>query len=51
MGPKDLVDKITGAGVNVKSDCSNIGSLPVLTFTIDGKDYPLTAEEYVIKIT
>jgi saccharopepsin len=30
-------------------DCKNVPSMPDLTFTIDNKDYRLTAEDYILK--
>lgn len=32
-------------------DCSKIDTYPTITFTIDGKDYPLTPQMYVLKTT
>lgn len=32
------------------ADCSNLASLPPITFNIAGKDYPLTANQYVVKL-
>jgi len=31
-------------------DCSKVSSLPDLTFTIDGKKYPLTGEDYILNV-
>ncbi|KAK0535967.1 aspartic proteinase precursor [Tilletia horrida] len=31
-------------------DCEKISSLPDLTFTIDGKKYPLSAEDYILNV-
>lgn len=36
-------------GVIVYKDCSNIDTLPDITFTIEGVEYTLTAHDYVIK--
>jgi len=56
-GPKEAVDKIVkmvgaeGAqGVNMV-DCDKLGSLPTFTITISGTKFPLTPEQYVMKIT
>jgi len=43
---KDLIADIPQA-----VDCSKIDSLPTITFTIDGKDYPVTPQMYVLKTT
>lgn len=47
VGPKAIVDKLI-EGISVKSDCSNIDSLPEIAFTIDGTKYPLSAKDYVL---
>ena len=36
--------------INVTADCSNIASLPDISFKIGGVDYPLTANQYVVKL-
>merc|ERR1719218_45922 len=41
VGPKDLVTPLID-GISVKSDCSNLDSLPDMTFTIDETPYTLT---------
>lgn len=40
-----IIDKIG----NVSSDCSNLKSLPTVTFTLGGKDFDLGPDFYVIK--
>jgi len=50
VGPKEIVDPLI-KGITVKKDCSNIDSLPTMTFTIDETDYELDASDYVLKIT
>lgn len=35
--------------VNVDSFCNNVSSLPDITFVLDGINYTLTGEEYVLK--
>ena len=50
VGPKEIVDHMID-GISVKSDCSNLNELPMLTFTIDGTDYPLAPSDYVLQIT
>jgi len=49
-GPKELVTPLI-EGISVKSDCSNLESLPALTITIDNTDYQLEAKDYVLQIT
>ena len=36
--------------INVTADCSNLASLPDISFKIGGVDYPLTANQYVVKL-
>ena len=38
------------AQINVTADCSNLASLPPITFTINKIEYPLTANQYVVKL-
>ena len=47
VGPKDIVDEMLD-GITVKEDCSNVNSLPDITFIIDGKDYALSSTDYVL---
>lgn len=46
-GPTDLVNSLI-EGIEVKKDCSNLSSLPTLTFTIDGTAYPLAPSDYTL---
>jgi len=56
-GPKDEIEKISrviGATYSSKSeeyiiDCSKIPTLPTVTFTIEGKQFELTGEQYVLQ--
>jgi len=48
-GPPAAVNKIIAQIGNVSSDCSNVKSLPVITFTFGGKDFPLEADYYVLR--
>ena len=48
-GPPLIMDPII-ALINVTADCSNLPSLPPISFTIGGRDYPLTANQYVVKL-
>jgi hypothetical protein len=50
VGPKELVDPLI-EGITVNADCSNISSLPELSFTIDQTTYTLEAKDYVLKVT
>lgn len=38
------------AQTNVSADCSNIASLPDISFLINGVTYTLTARQYVIQL-
>jgi len=49
VGPTKLVDELT-ADIKVKRTCKGIEDLPDVTFTIDGIDYVLTQEDYVVKV-
>ena len=35
---------------NVTGGCSKIFSLPTITFTLDGTDYPLSPQEYILQV-
>ena len=50
VGPKAIVDPLI-EGISVSSDCSNKSSLPEISFTFDGIEYPLTADDYVLQVT
>jgi len=57
-GPKKEVKQIQEAigatplvGGEYMVDCSKIPSMPDITFTISGKTFTLTAEQYVLKVT
>jgi cathepsin D len=58
VGPKDVVDRLQeaiGAEQNPMNgqymvDCNNIPNMPTITFTIGGKKFPLTPDQYVEKI-
>merc|ERR1712109_217832 len=50
MGPKTLFDPLL-EGITVEQDCSNLDSLPDITFTFDSQDYVLTPADYVLKET
>lgn len=38
-------------GIVVNPDCSNVSQLPEIAFEIDGVDYALQPDDYVLKIT
>jgi len=48
-GPPSSMDKLIAQVGNVADDCSNVDSLPTLTFTFSGHDFELGPEYYVIK--
>lgn len=48
-GPPAQMDPII-AKLNVSADCSNINSLPTMSFSIAGKDFDLTPYQYVIRL-
>ena len=50
VGPEDLIDKLT-EGIHVHIMCRDIELLPNITFTIDGIDYVLTYQDYVVQVT
>lgn len=56
-GPTEMVAKIvaaagatSAAGIAIV-DCAKIPSLPTFTITINGRAFPLTADQYVLKVT
>eukprot|EP00743_Colponemidia_sp_Colp-15_P000125 GILK01000143.1.p1 GENE.GILK01000143.1~~GILK01000143.1.p1 ORF type:complete len:392 (+),score=63.83 GILK01000143.1:49-1176(+) len=49
-GPKNVVSQLL-AGVSVASDCSNLASLPDITFTLGSDNYVLKGSEYVLQIS
>ena len=55
-GPKDQVDvihNVIGADKDGIIDCATIPDLPLIMFRFEdeGPDYPLTSEDYVLKVT
>merc|ERR1712072_485959 len=48
-GPPSSVNALIAAVGNVSSDCSNLHTLPTLSFTFEGKDFDLEPEFYVIR--
>ena len=49
VGPKEIVDPLI-QGIAVSGDCSNLDTLPDITFTIDTTDYVLKGHDYVLQI-
>jgi cathepsin D len=49
-GPPDAMNKVIAKVGTVKEDCSNLASLPKLTFTFGGTDFELGPDFYVIKV-
>jgi len=49
VGPKTIIDEVIN-GVSVESNCSNLASLPTVSFTIDSTVYPLAPADYVLKV-
>jgi len=47
-GPTSAIGPLINAIGNVSADCSNVKSLPTITFTIGGKDYTLEPDFYVL---
>lgn len=49
VGPPSDVGKLTTQIGNVSADCSNVHTLPTVSFTIGGASFDLEAEYYVLK--
>merc|ERR1740130_1454750 len=41
---------MTFCGISVAKDCSNLSTLPTVTFSIDSNKYPLAGSDYVLQI-
>merc|ERR1711937_499684 len=48
-GPPSAVNKLVAKVGSVEADCSNVASLPTVTFTFAGKDFDLGPDFYVIR--
>jgi len=48
-GPPSAVNKLLAKIGTVKEDCSNVASLPTITFKMGGKDFDLGPDFYVIR--
>jgi hypothetical protein len=49
VGNADIVNNII-ANISVNEDCSNLNTLPDITFTIDTTDYVLSPSDYVLAV-
>lgn len=49
-GPSSKINAIASKIGEVKQDCSNLDSLPTISFTLGGADFDLEPEFYVLKI-
>jgi len=49
VGPTHIIDPLI-EGIIVKQDCSNIDTLPTLSFTIDTQTYTLDGIDYVLQM-
>ena len=50
IGPEHLITEIV-TGISVKQDCSNLDSLPTITFTLNDEGFELDPEDYVMKVS
>lgn len=50
VGPKEIIDPLI-EGIKVSKTCVGLRTLPDMHFVIDGTDYVLTPDDYVLKIT
>lgn len=51
VGKSNIIDQITSNLPAVKSDCSNVDSLPSVTFVLGGVEYELPPRVWVLKVT
>lgn len=49
VGPEELIAPLI-KGLPARPDCSKLDTYPDMTFTIDGQDYVLTANDYVLNV-
>merc|ERR1712232_1136709 len=49
-GPVDKIKTLTDKIGKVSEDCSNAATLPVITFTLAGKDFELGPDFYVLRV-
>jgi len=50
VGPKSFIDQLV-TGIDVKSDCSNLASLPSVYFQLDDHKYELEGKDYVLQVS
>jgi len=50
VGPNTLVKPLIN-GITVNEDCSGLDKLPEIAFYLDGIEYALTPNDYVLKVT
>ncbi|CAG9331646.1 unnamed protein product [Blepharisma stoltei] len=50
VGDSTIVNQINAIIPTVASDCSNIGSLPNVVITLNGVNYTLTGQDYVVQL-
>jgi len=50
VGDSTIVNPINAIIPTVASDCSNIGSLPNVVITMNGVNYTLTGQDYVVQL-
>lgn len=48
-GTKKYIDALNGKIGTVSSDCTGVSALPKVTFVLDGVEYDLTGDDYVLK--
>lgn len=51
VGGNDVVAPLVEAIGEVKTDCSNVDSLPTLNFVFNGIEYELAPADYIVKVT
>ncbi|KAL4475464.1 hypothetical protein ABPG72_013288 [Tetrahymena utriculariae] len=47
-GPSDQIDFLTDLILDRGYGCNQINSMPAISFVIDGEEYPILAQEYII---
>jgi len=50
VGPKEILDPLVAAVGEVASDCSNVSTLPTITFEIDNHLYELSSTDYILQV-
>jgi hypothetical protein len=49
VGPKSIIDPLV-EGITVNQDCTGLGDLPDITFTMDDHAYTLEPADYVVQV-